>query len=354
MRARRVAGARTVLPAAGRRVMIVGPILMPMSVAWIGQIQFANHTLGWPLAGALVFAAAWELTTAFAGWMYHQARKEGDRGTLFRAATWLFAASAGGMNYWHALGEHSVYTPTPKAVSYGAMSLVGIALWELYASLIHRRRLRDDGKLPVARPRFGLARWLRFPRTTFRAWSLTIRDGLATTGQACAAARDGHTAPTTPTTPAGQAVTREVDPAAIEPVTVPWEHAVTMPPADGWPGGVIEAATQVTSQVTNEATSEGVTQATSQVTPGPLTQATDQATPRATRKARGKTTTKSRRTDAELIAELNGIVADHYRQSPGQEISVKPVAAQLGIGRDRCRRLLDQMSVRPIRRAISE
>lgn len=129
---------------------------------------------------------------------------------------------------------------------------------------------------------------------------------------------------------------------------------------------VTQGAPQVTSQVTNEAAHGSVTQATTQVTSEPLAQATDRVTPevtpqvtseatpqttrRAPRKPRGKAPNKSRRTDAELIAELNGIVADHYREHPGQEINVKPVATQLGIGRDRCRRLLDQMSVRPIRK----
>lgn len=183
-RAEVAARAQRFAPRAGRVGLIAGPILAPMAVAWIGQIQFATDTLGWPLVGAVVFAAAWELTTAFAGWMFHQARADGDRGTLFRFATWVFAASAGAMNYWHAQGEADILSPTPKAVSYGAMSLVGIGLWELYASLIHRRKLRAEGKLPPARPRFGAARWLRYPRITWRAWSLTIRHQIPTSEQA--------------------------------------------------------------------------------------------------------------------------------------------------------------------------
>jgi hypothetical protein len=186
--AKRADRVRTLLPTIGRRVLIVGPITAPMAVAWVGQIQFAKDTLKWLLLGAIVFAAAWELTTAFAGWMYHQARQAGDAGTVYRAATWIFASSAGAMNYWHALDGAKVTDPTPKAVSYGAMSLVGIALWELYASLVHRQALRAEGKLPPARPKFGVARWVRYPRITFTAWSLAIRDGLDTTEQAWAAA----------------------------------------------------------------------------------------------------------------------------------------------------------------------
>lgn len=187
-------------PVIGRRAMICGPILAPMTVAWIGQISFAMDTLGWLFVGAVVFAAAWEMTTAFTGWMYHQARKDGDRGTLFRVATWVFAASAGAMNYWHAcpivterLNVQTVRTytnldPTPKAVSYGAMSLVGIALWELYSSLIHRKELRAKGVVSAARPRFGILRWVRFPRITWTAWSLSVRYGIRTVDKAWAAA----------------------------------------------------------------------------------------------------------------------------------------------------------------------
>jgi hypothetical protein len=333
-----VASVSTIAPTMGRRVMLAGPILAPMSVAWVGQIQFAIGTLRWPLVAALVFAASWELTTASAGWMYHQARKGGDRGTVFRVATWLFAASAGAMNYWHALGEHhSVYAPTPKAVSYGAMSLVGIALWELYASLIHRQELRARGALPAARPRFGLIHWMRFFRLTWTAWSLSIRDGITTTEGALAAARadlatrgkrKGARRVTDPG--AGQVMVREVAQA-----TDPEPEQVTPEPL---------------TQAIPEVTPEAVAQVTPEATPEPVTQTTPQATTRVTRKPRGKAPAKSRRTDAELIAELDGIVAEHYRENPGQEINVKPVAARLGIGRDRCRRLLDQMSVRPIRK----
>jgi hypothetical protein len=195
-----LARVNAIAPTAGRRAMITGPILAPMAVAWIGQIGFAHDKLGWPLLGAVVFAAAWELTTAFTGWMYHQARKDGDRGALFRFATWLFACSAGAMNYWHAcpvvterlnvqtVRQYVNLSPTPKAVSYGAMSLVGIALWELYSSLIHRKHLRAEGIVSSARPRFGILRWVRFTRVTWHAWSLAVRYGIKTVDDAWTAA----------------------------------------------------------------------------------------------------------------------------------------------------------------------
>jgi hypothetical protein len=181
----------TAVPAVGRSIMIAGPILAPMAVAWIGQIGFALSVLHWVLPGAVVFAASWELTTMFCGWMYHEARKAGDHGTLFRIATWMSASGAAAMNYWHncpVVDGRIQLAPTPKAVAYSAMSLVGIALWELYCALVHRKALRARGILPPARPRFGVARWLRYTRVTWWAWSLTIRHGYTTTEQAWAAA----------------------------------------------------------------------------------------------------------------------------------------------------------------------
>ncbi|GGZ89791.1 hypothetical protein GCM10010371_57090 [Streptomyces subrutilus] len=181
------------------RLMVVGPITAPMAVAWTGQAGFAEDILGWVVPFTILFAAAWELSTAFVGWMYHQARQSGDAGTLYRVSTWIFALGAAAMNYWHASGEPvpgsriwdakaEVWTEqitywhfTPKAVAFAAMSIVGMVLWELYASLIHRRKLREDGRVAKARPSIGAVRWFRYPVHSFTAWSLAITDARLTT-----------------------------------------------------------------------------------------------------------------------------------------------------------------------------
>ncbi len=71
------------------RLMVIGPITAPMAVAWTGQAGFAEDILGWVVPFTILFAAAWELSTAFVGWMYHQARQSGDAGTLYRVSTWI-------------------------------------------------------------------------------------------------------------------------------------------------------------------------------------------------------------------------------------------------------------------------
>jgi hypothetical protein len=190
-RARRTARRAAVwaaVPRLAERALFAGPILFPMAVAWIGQIQYARTVLGWPLPGAVVFAAGFELSTVYVARLDWKARGQGDHGLVFRAATWMFAALAATMNYWHAAGPG--LRPNGEAVSYGAMSLAGVVLWELLSTYRHRSRLRAAGTLPPRRPRFGLARWVWFPRVTHLARLLALRDGHTLTEHAWRAALD--------------------------------------------------------------------------------------------------------------------------------------------------------------------
>jgi hypothetical protein len=168
------------------RALFVLPICFPMAVAWVGQIRFAVTVMHWPLAGAVVFAAGFELSTAYVARLDWQSRTQGDNALLFRGATWTFAGGAAVMNYWHAAGAH--LSPNGAAVSYGLMSLTGVILWELLSTYRHRAALRAEGKLPPARPRFGLARWVWFAPLTRLAWLLALRDGYRTTDDAWRAA----------------------------------------------------------------------------------------------------------------------------------------------------------------------
>lgn len=157
-----------------RAAVVIGPITAPMSVAWTGQIGFATGVLAWPFAGGVLYAAAYELTTVFCGWLYHEARKDGDGGFVYRLAMWAFAAGAAAQQWWHYLDPDG--TASYRSVTFASMTLVGVIVFELFARLVHRRKLRRDGKVDDSRPRFGLMRWVRYPRRTFDAWSLTIQD----------------------------------------------------------------------------------------------------------------------------------------------------------------------------------
>jgi hypothetical protein len=171
--------------ALGRGVLVTGPILAPMAVAWTGQSQFAIQILGWAFAASVLYAAAYELTTVYWAWLYHQARTDGDSGWEYRLGTWVFATGAAVQQWWH-YSDH--WAATPRAVTYSVMSAVGVLLWEGRARLIHRRKMRTENKLAPARPRIGLARWVRYPVRSWTAWSLITLEGHQTLTAAWSAA----------------------------------------------------------------------------------------------------------------------------------------------------------------------
>lgn len=179
------------LAAIFRIALITLPILAPMSVAWTGQAGFAMKVIGWTFSAALLYAAAYELTVAFCGWMYHEARSDGDSGLEYRVATWVFMLGSATQQWWH-YSNH--WHATPRAVTFSSMTVIGLVIWELYARLVHRRKLRADHLISTARPRVGLVRWVRFPRRSWTAWSLTIKLGYATIDQAWSAADQYWTA----------------------------------------------------------------------------------------------------------------------------------------------------------------
>ncbi len=178
---------RAAAPRWADRALFIMPILFPMAVAWVGQIRFAMDVMSWPLPPAIVFAAGFELSTAYVARLDWLSRAAGDSALLFRTATWGFAAGAALMNYWHAAGPY--FAPTGEAVSYGLMSITGVVLWELLSTYRHRTALRAEGKLPASRPRYGLARWIWFRPLTRLAWLVALRDGYTTTDLAWRAAR---------------------------------------------------------------------------------------------------------------------------------------------------------------------
>lgn len=93
-----------------------------MTVPWWSQTDYSKEAFGW----WTVFAA-WELTTAVTGWMYHQARQQGDAGTIYRIMTWVFASGAAAINYAHHCGPGG--RPTQASVAFATLSVVGMVLW---------------------------------------------------------------------------------------------------------------------------------------------------------------------------------------------------------------------------------
>lgn len=140
-----------------------------VAVAVIGQISMASLR-GWPIwVGVLIalFVEGIALSMALTG---HEMRLQGERAIVPRALTWVASLGAASINYAAHIGDPVL------AVVYAAGSLAGITVWEVRSAAKHRTEMRAKGLLPDPPVRFGPRRWLRYPVSTFRAWSLDIRD----------------------------------------------------------------------------------------------------------------------------------------------------------------------------------
>ena len=167
-----------VIGTVGRNVMVV-PILASTCSAWWFQLE-AMRATGLTVALAATVATALEsLGLAFAG-LAHQARSLDDSAVVYRAAMWMVVAVAAAVNYRH--GSPSWGRPGLAGVVFALLSAGSVVGWELRERQAHRARIAD--RLPARRPRFGCARWIRFPISTGRALSVAVRDGLTDAAEA--------------------------------------------------------------------------------------------------------------------------------------------------------------------------
>ena len=138
--------------------------------AVFGQITAATAR-GWPLAAGVVIAVAVE---GLALVMALTAQKLGLAGEAARAPrilTWVCAGAAAIINY---LGHAHASRVGPALLA--ALSLAGIIVWEIRSGAAHCLQLRALGLLPEPPAAFGVRRWLRYPPSTFAAWSIDVRD----------------------------------------------------------------------------------------------------------------------------------------------------------------------------------
>jgi hypothetical protein len=102
-----------------------------------------------------------------------------------RAAMYAFTAMSCAANYWHG----SVTGGIEGALYFAAMSLAVMFVFDLVLRQIRLAVRRSAGRRNRKRPQFGLVHWARYPRLTFRAWSLALALGIEDPQEALAAAR---------------------------------------------------------------------------------------------------------------------------------------------------------------------
>lgn len=174
-----VAYVRGNAPAAYSLVIYVTSVAVAVS----GQISMATSR-GWPIVfgvGLAVFVEGLALSMALTA---HQQRLLRERALVARTLTWASAVFAAGINYL----SHS--TDPMLAAVLAASSLAGITVWEIRSGAKNRPELRQAGMLPEPPEQFGWRRWLRYPRSTFAAWSLDVHTRVGTRGSALLANAD--------------------------------------------------------------------------------------------------------------------------------------------------------------------
>ncbi|MEV4826463.1 DUF2637 domain-containing protein [Micromonospora sp. NPDC049274] len=145
---------------------------LAVSGAVYGQVDAARAN-GLPTPIGVIAAVAIEGTgLAMALTAQHQ-RLNGERAVAARSLIWICTAAAVAIN---AIGHHA---DPIKAIGLSALSALGIIVYEVRSGAKHRKALRELGMIPEPPERFGWRRWTTYPRLTFAAWRVDVRDRLS-------------------------------------------------------------------------------------------------------------------------------------------------------------------------------
>jgi hypothetical protein len=290
-------------------VYSAGIYAMALYVAVSGQIGVATDR-GWPVVIGIGMAAFLEGTALAMALTAHQQRLKGERALTPRVMTWVAAGFAAAINF----GAHA--DDLVMAAVLGASSLAAIVVWEVRSGAKHRDALRKLGLIPDPPERFGWRRWIRYPRSTFAAWSLDVKSRVGT-GAAALLARV------------------EADRAAAEAATKAEREAKAAAKA----AQVDAAAAEKAAKRDAGKLAKSEAKAARQTAEATESKQDAPAKPRRVRTGTAKRTAKAHTVpDAVLVDRLRAIEAE-----TGESVSLTRARKELHIGTGRANRLLDQL-----------
>lgn len=154
-------------------VVVVG---IAASMSWTGLVGFGKDTLH--LSGVMTYGVPVSLDVAamLCGFLALRSVVSNDSAAGPRMLTFLLVGGSAAANYYHA--DHMKDGSTQAALYFGAMSILSWFLWDVVLRQIRRGMLRSIGAVERPLARFRLVRWMRYPRETFAAWSLSVRYGV--------------------------------------------------------------------------------------------------------------------------------------------------------------------------------
>lgn len=152
-------------------VIAAVPIVLVNTLAVIGQCQWASTHMHWAPLGQALFAGALETTALAVMYLAHTALIEGDSAWRLKLLAYGIAAGSASVN-WQ---EHAnAWHPTPPAFVFAGASLLSPILWATYSRFEARAVMRDAGLIDRRAAKFSFARWLMFPRRTFKALRYSV------------------------------------------------------------------------------------------------------------------------------------------------------------------------------------
>ena len=113
-----------------------------------------------------------------------RAELAGEASGLYRVTLFVFTGASAAANYWHGRAAGG----TAAALYLGGMSIAVAVVFALALRQIRHEDRRRAGAVTGRLPKFSAAHWARYPRLTWRAWSLAVRDGHPTARDALTAA----------------------------------------------------------------------------------------------------------------------------------------------------------------------
>jgi hypothetical protein len=165
-------------------VAVTPMVLSAQSLAAWGRDSLGlSGAAPWLVPGSLDLAALACIALALA------ASLRGEAGGAPKLLAWLLVAGSAVANWRHgqAIGT------TDAEAYYPALPILAMVLVELGLRFVRRSALVNAGRTEASLPHWRLARWVRFPRETFAAWSLAVADGITSPAQAVEAVRARHT-----------------------------------------------------------------------------------------------------------------------------------------------------------------
>lgn len=174
-------------------VVLLGVEAVIVAESWRGLTGFA-HLIGITGRAAWGVPVTLDGVSLVAALTALRAELAGESSGIYRATLFAFTAASAAANWWHGLHQGGAQA----ALYLGGMSVAVAVVFALALRQIRHEDRRRAGTVTARLPRFSAAHWLRFPRLTWQAWSLAVRDGHASPRTALDAAlgqsADAHAA----------------------------------------------------------------------------------------------------------------------------------------------------------------